>query len=109
MILNEFTMRTNEGGYDGYDCIVTDDEGNRHDVIARPSQHAGRTSIERFAYRALAGIAIAEKQTRMEKNKFGGEDEVEFFALVKDSFTGNRDEAVSACISEFGGSTGCPS
>ncbi len=43
-----------------------------------------------------------QTQTRMEKNKFGGEDEVEFFALVKDSFTGTRDEAVAACISEFG-------
>ena len=46
-----------------------------------------------------------QKQTRMEKNKYGGEDEVEFFALVKDSFTGTRDEAVSACISEFGRAT----
>ncbi len=48
---------------------------------------------------------LYQKQTRIEKNKDGGEDEVEFFALVKDSFKGTRDEAVAACISEFGGAT----
>ncbi len=89
------------------DCIVTDPKtgkkfnGKRWAVTER-----GRKLRVRPGHKDEVEPGVwhfYQKQTRIEKNRFGGKDEVEFFALVKDSFNGTRAEAVAACISAFGG------
>ena len=90
------------------DCVVTDKTGKKFNAKKWEVTERGcklrhcpghKDEVEPKVWH------FYQTQTRMEKNKFGGEDEVEFFALVKDSFTGTRDEAVAACISEFGRAT----
>ncbi len=90
-------------------CVVTDPKtgrkfnAKRYEVTARGRKlrvcPGHKKEVEPSVWH------FYQKQTRVEKNKFGGEDEVEFFALVKDSFKGTRNEAVAACVAEFGGAS----
>ncbi len=57
----------NKGGYGGYQCIVVDDQGNKHSVVAMPREHSGKKMIYIAAYEALKDEAIAEKESMMEK------------------------------------------
>lgn len=68
MILEEFVMAKDEGGgYLGYDCVVIDDNGKRHEVRAVPRQHASASAIARAAYDTLKNQAVAERESMIDQ------------------------------------------
>lgn len=54
-----------EGSYTGYNCIIVDDNGKKHGVLALPREHAGRRDIHSAAFAALKNDAIAEKESML--------------------------------------------
>lgn len=67
MQLMAHTMKMGKNGYEGYSCVVLDDDGKEHAVLARPRQHAGMNTIIKAAFEAVKQEAVSAREAQLDQ------------------------------------------